>query len=196
MRGLRRSLWSSLCLSMMLILNTFTPALVHAGLIRSVPAAGERLAESPPQVTLWFDGELATPESTLKVFDAGGRQVDAGDGYVDLDDPDHASMIVTLPPLPEGVYTVRWRAVYGEDSDVVEGEFDFIVGNATPRVKSTPTIAPPVGNATPPNALPTETASIVEDSTPDWLLIGIVAGGIIVLILMAFGLRRSRRQPR
>lgn len=186
MRGLRRSLWSSLSLSMTLLLTTFTPALAHSGLVRSVPAAGERLAESPLQVALWFDGELVTKESTLKVFNEDDRQVDVGDGYVDLNDPDHASMIVTLPQLPEGVYTVRWRAVYSEDSDVAEGEFDFIVGNATPRVKSTTAIAPP-------KALPTENASNVEGSTPDWLLIGIMAGGTIVLILMTLGLRRSRK---
>lgn len=192
MRGLRKALWSSICLSLILILTTFTPALAHEGLILSAPAADERLAESPPQVTLWFDGELVTQESTLKVFEADGQQVDAGDGYVNLDDPAHASMIVTLPSLPEGVYTVKWRAVYLEDGDVVEGEFDFIVGNATPRVRPTPTIAPPVASPAPETS-PTPTASSNGESTPNWLPVGVMAGVAIVAILIVLSLVSSRK---
>jgi len=171
-------------------------------LIRSIPAVDERLAESPPQVTLWFSDELVTRESTLKVFNEDGQQVDSGDGYVDLNDPDHASMIVILPPLPEGVYTVRWRAVSIDDGDVAEDEFDFIIGNATPRLNSTPTIAPPVESTTPPTTSltpetsPIPTASNIEESTPSWLPIGVVAGVAIVVILVALGWMWSRRQPR
>ncbi len=198
MRGLRKALWSSICLSLMLILTTFTPALAHEGLIRSAPAADERLAEAPSQVTLWFDGELVTQKSTLKVFDADGQQVDAGDGHVDLNDPDHASMIVTLPPLPEGIYTVKWRVVYIEDGDVVEGKFDFIVGNATPRIKSTLTIAPPAESTPPitsltPATSPTPATSNIEESTPGWLPIGMVAGVAIVVILIVLSLMSSRK---
>lgn len=34
--------------------------------------------------------------------------MDKRDGGVDLNDSDHASMIVNLPTLPDGVYTVHW----------------------------------------------------------------------------------------
>ena len=141
MRGtLRNSIW----LSTILIMSTVARVAAHAELVRSEPAANARLAESPRRVTLWFDEELDTGKSTVQVLDAKDQQVDQRDGHVDLDDPDHASMIVTLPALPEGVYTVRWRAVTIDDDGVIEGEFDFVVGNAEPRVKTTPAEIPPL----------------------------------------------------
>lgn len=97
--------------------------------IRSDPPDGAVLEQAPAQVTAWFSDELLTGQSSLQVFDADGRQVDNGDGGVDLNDPDHASMVVSLPPeLPDGTYTVRWRASL-DDGDVVERGFTFTVGD-------------------------------------------------------------------
>lgn len=104
-------------------------AAAHALLVRSDPDDGAVLARSPERVTAWYSQELATGMSTIQVFDAEGRQVDIGDGGVDLNDPDHASMVVSLPvPLPDGTYTVRWTAVSAEDGDPTQGEFTFSVG--------------------------------------------------------------------
>ena len=99
-------------------------------LLRSDPPDGVVMQSSPARVVAWFDTELDTGPSQLQVFDTGGRQVDNGDGGVDLNDPDHASLSVSLSPLPDGVYTVRWRAAVFEDNDIVEGEFTFTVGMA------------------------------------------------------------------
>ncbi len=110
-------------------------------LIKSDPSDGAVLEESPPQVITWFSTELETGSSTLQVFDAEGRHVDKGDGGVDLNDPDHASMIVSLPTLPDGVYTVRWSALLF-DGDVVNEEFTFSVGksgSATSQISTTQT---------------------------------------------------------
>jgi methionine-rich copper-binding protein CopC len=103
----------------------------HSLLVKSSPEHGAELAQSPQQVTAWFSQELDSKLSTLQVFDADGRQVDNGDGGVDLYDPDHASLIVTLPPgLPNGIYVARWSVVSIEDGDASEGEFTFGVGEA------------------------------------------------------------------
>ncbi|MBW7883248.1 MAG: copper resistance protein CopC [Caldilineaceae bacterium] len=103
--------------------------------IRAEPAPDAHLAQSPDKVTVWFNEEVGSQGSTLQVFDAGDHVVDLGDGGVDLFDPDHASMVVTLSPsLPDGVYVVRWRVVL-TDGDITEGEFSFSVGRAqTSRV--------------------------------------------------------------
>ncbi len=140
---MRRTIRNSLCLSIALLLSASALAAAHAELVRSEPAANQQLAESPRQARLWFDEELDTRQSALKVFDFEGRQVDRGDGRVDLDDPDHASMIVSLPPLVAGVYSVRWKAVTIDDAGVTEGELDFRVGNAEPRAPAPQSEAPP-----------------------------------------------------
>lgn len=133
---MRASIRNSILASIALLLGTVTLAAAHAELIHSDPAHGEQRAQSPQHVTAWFDEELDTRKSMLQVFDLEDRQVDEGNGHVDLEDPDHASMIVPLPELSEGVYIVRWKAVTIDDDVVTEGEFNFIVGNAEPRVQA------------------------------------------------------------
>lgn len=97
-------------------------------LIKSDPADGSVLEQSPSQVMAWFDSELET-DSTLQVFDLEGNQVDNRDGGVDLYDPDHASMVVSVPLLPDGVFIVQWKAVLA-DGDTVESVFTFGVGES------------------------------------------------------------------
>lgn len=97
-------------------------------LVRSEPAADSTVDSPPEQVRAWFNEELDVNGSTLQVFDAEGQQVDNGDGGVDLYDPEHASMVVTLPPqLTNGHYIVRWYAVVAEDGDTAAGEFSFSI---------------------------------------------------------------------
>src|SRR5581483_2617754 len=69
--------------------------------------------------------------SSLQVMDAAGNRVDNNDGQVDLQNPDRQRMFVTLPPLPDGVYTVRWVTVSADDGDQAEGTFRFGVGADT-----------------------------------------------------------------
>ena len=87
------------------------------------------MAQSPDRVTAWFGRELDTRRSSLEVYDAAGYLMEGALGGVDLNDLDHASMIVRLPaPLPAGTYSVRWRAVDSVDGDATEGAFTFTVG--------------------------------------------------------------------
>lgn len=102
-------------------------------LIKSDPVDGIMLEQPPSQVITWFETEIES-DSTLQVFDLEGNQVDNTDGGVDLDDPDHASMIVSLPALPDGVYIVQWKAVLA-DGDTVESKFSFGVGESGKAVK-------------------------------------------------------------
>lgn len=97
--------------------------------LQSEPPAGAVLESSPSQVRIEFNEEVQSGASRVEVLDVSGHAVDSGDGGVDLSDPQHASLVVSLPALPEGAYTVRWRAVL-LDGDASEGEFAFFVGKA------------------------------------------------------------------
>lgn len=113
-------------------ISVLLPALAnaHAVLLKSDPHDEEVRRHSPERVIVWYNQEIETRLSTLRVFDGQGRRVDKRDGYVDLNDPDHTSMIVSLPvPLPVSRYMVRWTAVSAEDGDRTKGKFIFRVAN-------------------------------------------------------------------
>ncbi len=121
---------AALALAVLMMLLFSGAASAHeVKVLKSEPAAGAVLDGSPAQVRAWFNEEMQTGASTLVVLDADGKQVDSRDGGVDLDDPDHASMVVSLPPLPDGTYTVSWYVVL-LDGDPSQGEFTFSVGQA------------------------------------------------------------------
>ena len=115
-----------------LIQTGLHPVSAHSPeVVDSNPKAGATLEASPSEVKVWFSEEL-DPKSTVKVLDYQGQPVDQGKTSLDLDDPNHAAMVVTLPAsLPDGTYTVKWTVVL-LDGDASEGEFSFIVGAPSP----------------------------------------------------------------
>jgi methionine-rich copper-binding protein CopC len=114
-----------------LLLASTTQAFAHARYDRSEPAADSMVDGQPFTLKAYFTQEL-TSKSTIRVLDANGAQVDLADGHVDLDDPDRKVMVVSLPALPEGVYTVEWGSVSAEDGDPETGTFAFGVGMTPP----------------------------------------------------------------
>jgi len=99
-------------------------ALAHATLDRARPAVGSRIATSPARVELWFSEKLEPTFSSVKVLDAGGRQVDRGDAAFNAGAPGHVS--VSVAPLAPGRYRVVWRAV-SVDTHVTSGDYSFDV---------------------------------------------------------------------
>ncbi len=174
----RRMRPAALGLALLASLWLAAGAAAHALLLRSEPAAGAALAQSPERVIAWFSQELDTGFSALQVVDGEGYQVDAGDGGVDLNDPDHASLVVTLPAdLPAGRYTAHWTAVSADDGDTTEGEFFFTVG----ETGSVQAIAA------------SESAAAAWTV---WLVGGIVFGlGILLALVMVFAWGLSRSRP-
>ena len=120
-------------LGLALLLFAFAPQLAagHARYDRSDPAGESVLATAPAELRVWFTEELRSQGSSLEVVDAAGNRVDRGDSRVDLNDPDRKLMRISLGALPDGVYTVRWRTVSGQDSDEMDGTFRFGVGANT-----------------------------------------------------------------
>ncbi len=97
----------------------------HAALVSSVPAARATLSASPPRITLTFNERLEPAYARVSVWDAAGAQVDLKDAALDRDNP--KVLGVSLPPLAQGRYTVRYR-VLSVDGHVVEASFGFSVG--------------------------------------------------------------------
>lgn len=140
LRIIHHSSRNAVLLVFLLLAMSISSATAHSvELIRSEPADGQVLGQSPAQVTAWFNEEMQTGVSTIQVFNADGDQIDNGDGGVDLNDPDHASMIVTLPSLPDGAYFVRWHIVL-LDGDPTDGNFTFFVGEKIDAPVPTPNL--------------------------------------------------------
>ena len=99
-------------------------ALAHAYMDRTVPEADTTVHGSPAEVQLWFSHALEPAFSTVRVVDAGGKQVDRKDKRVDA--AEAKLLKVSLPPLAPGPYRVIWR-VLSADGHVTRGEFRFEV---------------------------------------------------------------------
>jgi len=146
------------------------------------PVDGTALPQSPAKVTVSFSEEVVAEKSSLRVFDSQGKQVDAGKGGVDLNDATHQVMVVNLPQLGSGVYTVKWSIVL-LDGDGSEGSFNFGIGNVT-----VPTTVPD----------PTEVSTVTAASDPaaavftlpvEWIIGG---AAVVVLVLVSVFLLTRR----
>jgi len=114
-----------------LFVATVSGAFAHARYDHSDPDVTVALDGAPFVLRAYFSQELMKA-STLSVVDASGAQVDLGDGRVDVDDPDRKVMLVSLPQLQPGLYTVQWTTVSAEDGDTENGTFAIGVGMTPP----------------------------------------------------------------
>lgn len=100
------------------------PAVPHAALVDAAPPDRARLGPPPARVTLTFSERLEPAYARLSVWDDTGRRVDLRDAGLGADDPRRLG--VSLPPLPPGRYTVKYR-VLSVDGHVVESSYSFTV---------------------------------------------------------------------
>jgi methionine-rich copper-binding protein CopC len=113
--------WS---LAAFLFLAIHSQAWAHAFLAHADPKVGSTVTNSPAQIKIWFTQSLEPVFSSVEVQDAKGKQVDKKDMH--LDDKDKSLMIISMPPLPDGTYTVTWHAV-SVDTHRTQGHFQFAV---------------------------------------------------------------------
>ena len=99
-------------------------AAAHAELVRTVPAAGSAVRESPARLTLRLSQRFEPAFSRVRVLNAQGEPVGSGEVQVDPADPRQLS--VSLPRLAPGTYRVQWR-VLSVDTHVSEGHLAFDV---------------------------------------------------------------------
>lgn len=111
-------------LAAILFLALQTSAWAHAFLDHAEPKVGGTITNSPTEIKIWFTQNLEPAFSTLAVRDAHGGEVDKKDAH--LDDQNKSLLLVSLPPLPPGTYTVLWHAV-SVDTHQTQGHFEFTV---------------------------------------------------------------------
>ncbi len=96
-------------------------AQAHAFLDHAEPGVGSSAKQLPKEVKVTFTEEVEPAFSSLKVFDAAGKQVDSKNVHVDP--KDGKILIVSLPgALGVGTYKVVWRVV-SKDTHITQGDF-------------------------------------------------------------------------
>lgn len=98
----------------------------HPDLDRSEPAANSVSQQPPGKVVLWFAEAVDIKFSGIKVLDATNKEWDNGDLAVYQNDP--TALTVSLPTLPDGIYTVAWHNTSAVDGHSLSGSFVFYVG--------------------------------------------------------------------
>jgi methionine-rich copper-binding protein CopC len=99
-------------------------ALAHAMLVKAEPARRAALTKAPSQVRLWFNEEIEKDYASLAVQDAAKATITEIKPHVAADDP--KSIVLPLPELEAGKYTVKFR-VLSVDGHVVDSSYDFTV---------------------------------------------------------------------
>ena len=98
----------------------------HANVVRSEPPANSTLDASPDRITLWFTEPMEARFSEIQALNSAGARVDSEDSRVDANDL--TVMSVSLPPLPDGTYTVAWRNLSTINGHTLRGSFVFSIG--------------------------------------------------------------------
>lgn len=109
------------------------PVSAHAFLQRTQPTNGAIVATNIGEVRLSFNEPVDVRPDRISVSDGAGRRIDLRDARRVAGDP--ATVVVSLPQLPSGVYTVRY-ALISTDTHPVTGSFRFGVGVSPADVQS------------------------------------------------------------
>ncbi|MFF5757473.1 copper resistance CopC/CopD family protein [Streptomyces longwoodensis] len=112
-------------------------ASAHATMSRSDPADSTVLKTAPKQITLTFSETVSLSDGSLRVLSPKNLRVDRGSVKHAPGKPNTAQVMLA-GKMPEGTYTVGWRAV-SADSHPISGAFTFSIGqpSATTAVVAT-----------------------------------------------------------
>ena len=101
-------------------------ASAHPFLLETVPGQGQNAQIGVTQIISKYSEAVEIDFSELKVYDANGNQIDNRDtSYNDGE----TSLIVTTPPLEEGVYTLTSKVLSKVDGHLVQAAVVFGVGD-------------------------------------------------------------------
>lgn len=103
-------------------------AAAHPYTEETIPSLSSNAPVGTTEVIVYFSEAIDINFSELKVFDTNGNQIDNKDtAYYEGE----SSLIVTTPPLEEGIYTVSTKVLSKVDGHLVPGAFLFAVGDVT-----------------------------------------------------------------
>lgn len=134
---MRKSLF--IC-SLLAILTVLWPrdAAAHANFVESNPMPNSVVEEAPTTARIKFSEPLETSYSRAVLTSADGP-VATGDSRVAPDDP--YVLLLDLPALPQGQYTLQWRTLSQTDGHTMQGFIPFAIGD--PLAASAPLVLPP-----------------------------------------------------
>lgn len=101
-----------------------TSALAHSQLVKAEPPRRAVLTKPPTQIRLWFNEKVEGDYASLVVLDA--RKQPITETKPTLASDDQKSIVLPLPELAPGKYSVKFR-VLSVDGHVVESTFDFTI---------------------------------------------------------------------
>ncbi|MBA2467961.1 MAG: copper resistance protein CopC/CopD [Chloroflexia bacterium] len=112
-----------------------TPAatVAHAELLRADPPADGLVVTSPERLSLTFTEEVArdTPAPRVTMLDKEGNPV-GSDPLPIAESGDPRLLIVDIPDLDRGTYTVSWTVTSATDGHTLSGAYAFRVGGGLP----------------------------------------------------------------
>ncbi len=129
MESMKYSVHVRVILSIAIVISMWAhaaPVLAHAQLVKAEPARRAALDKAPTQVRLWFNEEIEGAYTSLSVLGANKKPVTDAKPKVVPDDP--KSVVLPLPDLKPGKYTVKFR-VLSVDGHIVDESFNYKVKN-------------------------------------------------------------------
>ncbi len=146
-------------------------ASAHAYLLHSEPAANSILDTAPTTMRLWFSEIISAEFSGAQLLDADGRSLDV---TVAVDEADPTLLVVNLPELADGVYSLRWTAHSEADGHSTQGLIVFGIGQGAD-----------LGTAT---AVETDAAVPWPEVLLRWLnytlILGMVGAAAVVMLVL------------
>jgi methionine-rich copper-binding protein CopC len=100
------------------------PAFAHALLQHAEPAVGATVAAAPAALLLEFSESVEPRFSKVTLTDAHGKPVAVGALHTDPKDASH--LLVDVPKLGAGKYTVHWH-VTSTDTHKTQGAYSFTI---------------------------------------------------------------------
>ena len=149
----------AIVLTLIISLAFVRRASAHAYLIRSDPPANSILGAAPTAMNLWFSEVITPAFSSAQLLTNNGQSLDVS---VAMDATDPTLLIVHLPELTEGVYSLRWTVHSAADGHFTRGLIIFGIGEGAD-----------LGTAT---AVATKTAVPFPELILRWLTFGLYAG--------------------
>lgn len=99
-------------------------AQAHAALVKAEPARRAVLRKAPRQVRLWFNERIEPAYASIVLHRGGTQSVATDRARVDPQDP--KLLVLDLPPLEPGEYTVKYRAL-SVDGHTVDYGYTFTI---------------------------------------------------------------------
>lgn len=124
-RIIKRFLALSVIVAAMTLMHA-NQVLAHASLVKAEPARRAVLSTPPARIHLWFNEEIEPAYAALSVLNEDKKSIT--DNKVEVDSKDPKSVVLELPDMQPGRYTVKFR-VLSVDGHVVDSEYNFTVSD-------------------------------------------------------------------